>query len=451
MFKRITAIAAIGAVFAVSMGATTASAADPKLKSYGAGAYATALELTLLGQDLAVSTTSAAANSNPQAKADGAALLLAGNPIPGAAPSAAPEGPANNHVCAVDLDLDELTAHAIDLLGLELACVDTAATTDGGFPDARSSTGELVIRITAPGGDVLGALLQPVLEGVESITDPLLEALKPLTDAIEGATQIDVPAILNDVIDAAQDVASRFVLAEISVAPSASVARATDADGVQAVAGANGVTIKILPGLATSLEAIGLDIPAVNTPLATISLGQAKAEVRRDPVTGAPDTDSSSAQLLSIKTDDTLGILQDLTGTVTDVLDALSVDVLNCDQGNPLADIVCIELGHVNDLDHDELVARNLDFGTGTVGREASAATVRVLPILDDVLGGDLLAVRLGTATAAANATPYVAPTVSPTTMPKTGGEGAASMPFALLLLAAAGATGVLVRRTQAA
>ena len=180
-------------------------------------------------------------------------------------------------------------------------------------------------------------------------------------------------------------------------------------------------------------------------------MGKAKAQVVRDPNTGAPDVDSSAAQLVSIKTADTLGILQDLTGTVTSVLDALSVDVLGCNAGNPLADIVCIELGHVNDLDHDELVARNLDFGTGTVGREASAATVRVLPILADSLGGDALALRLGTATAAANATPFVAPTVLPKTMPKTGGEGAATMPFALLLLAAAGGTGVLVRRTRTA
>ena len=221
MFKRITAIAAIGAVLAVSMGATTAGAADPKLKSYGAGAYATALELTLLGQNIAVSTTSAAANSNPQAKADGAALLLAGSPVPGAAPSAAPEGPATNHVCAADIDLDALTAHAIDLLGLQLSCVDTTAAITDGFPDARSASGELVIRVTAPGGDVLGALLQPALEGVQSITDPLLEALKPLTDALDDATQIDVPAILNDVLDAAQADELRFVIAEIAVAPSA--------------------------------------------------------------------------------------------------------------------------------------------------------------------------------------------------------------------------------------
>jgi hypothetical protein len=451
MFKRITAIAAIGAVLAVSMGATTAGAADPKLKSYGAGAYATALELTLLGQDIAVSTTSAAANSNPQAKADGAALLLAGNPVPGAAPSAAPEGPATNHVCAADLDLDELTAHAIDLLGLELSCVDTSANVNGGFPDARSASGELVIRITAPGGDVLGALLQPVLEGVESVTDPLLDALKPLTDALNDATQIDVPAIVNDVVDAAEADELRFVIAEIAVAPSASTAQASDAGGVLALAGANGATIKVLPGFASSLAALGLDIPAVTAPLATVTVGKAKAQVTRDPNTGAPDTDTSAAQLVDIQTADTLGILQDLTGTVTDVLDALSVDVLSCDGSNPLKDILCIELGHVNDLDHDELVARNLDFGTGTVGREASAATVRVLPILADTLGGDAVGIRLGTATAAANATPFVAPTVSPTTMPKTGAESAAAMPFALLLLAAAGGTGLLVRRARTA
>ncbi len=208
----------------------------------------------------------------------------------------------------------------------------------------------------------------------------------------------------------------------------------------------------MLPGIADLLSPLGdlLDIPLLNEPLATIKVGAASAGVTRDPITGAPTLDSK-ASLVSFELNDVLGVLQELTGAVEGVLEALSIDLLNCTPDNPLADILCIELGRVNDLDHDELVARNLDFGEGTVGREASAATVRVLPILDDVLGGDLLALRLGTATAAANATPFVAPQIVTTTMPRTGGEGAAAAPLAMLLLAAAGGTGALVRRSRTA
>lgn len=449
MLKRLTAVAAIGAVLAVQSGATAGAADQPKLTSYGAGAYATALEITLLGQDLAVSTTSAAINSNPQAKADGAALLLAGTPVPGAAPAAAPGGPASNEVCAVELDLDELTANAIDLLGLDLACVETAATITDGFPDARSTSGELVIRITAPAGDVLGPIVQPLLEGIESGTDPLIEGLEALLGPIEDATQIDVADVVEQLLTGLQGDETRFVVAEIAVAPSASVTSATDVGGVLAQAGANGATISVLPGIANALAPLALGIDLLNEPLATIKVGAATAKVVRDPITGAPTLDSSAAQLLDIELNNVLGVLEDLTGAVEGVLDALSVDVLNCEDANPLADILCIELGRVNDLDAEELAARNLDFGPGTVGREASAATVRLLPILADSLGGDALALRLGTATAAANAVPFQTPEVTTTTMPRTGSESATSMSLALLLLAAAGGTGALIRRTR--
>src|SRR5437868_5335981 len=103
MFKRTLAILGITALVALAFApASSASNANGvgSLGPYGAGATAQALQLTLLGKDLAVSTTSAAISSKPEAKADGAALLLAGTPLPGGAPSAAPGGPATNKTCA---------------------------------------------------------------------------------------------------------------------------------------------------------------------------------------------------------------------------------------------------------------------------------------------------------------------------------------------------------------
>ena len=124
MLKRTLAILATGAVGALALAPSAGAIANPKLDPYGAGAYASALEITLLGQDLAVSNTSAAITSTPEAKADGSALLLAGNPIPGATPAAAPGGPATNKSCAVDIDLGELTGGAIYLADADLACVE---------------------------------------------------------------------------------------------------------------------------------------------------------------------------------------------------------------------------------------------------------------------------------------------------------------------------------------
>ena len=184
-----------------------------------------------------------------------------------------------------------------------------------------------------------------------------------------------------------------------------------------------------------------------------MKLGAANAQVVKN-LDGTTQPDASAAQLLSITADDSLGILQGLTGTLTDVLDLLSITQLSC-EGGALADILCIDLGHVNELSHDELVARNLDFGPGTAGIEASAATVRVLPIAAEALGGDLIGLSLASATAAANAvdTPRQAPPLNqpvaptPAPLPKTGAESALPLTLALLAVGTAGA--LLVRRTR--
>ncbi len=447
MLKRTTAVLAAGAIAALAFVPSASALDNPKLDPYGAGAYATALELTLLGQDLAVSTSSAAITSTPEAKADGAALLLAGTPIPGAAPSAAPGGPASNEVCAVDIDLAELTGGAISLAEAGLACVETTATANAAKTEATSASGELIINVLAPGGTALQPLLEPLFDGVEQVTDPLLIALRPITGIVNDLTQIDLEAVLTGLIDDLQD--ETIVLAEIAVAPTASVARATTAEGVLAQAGATGATIRLLPGLAPSLIELGLNLPGLTEPLATVKVGTSSAQVTRDPVTGAADPDASFARILDVQLADTLGILEQLTGVVSSALEGLSTGPLGCNDSNLLADIVCIDLGTVKELSTQDLQERNLYFGEGTVGREASAATVRVLPIAAASLGGDVLAVRLGTSTAAANARPIAAPVQAPTPtkLPKTG--GGVSLPLALGLFAVAGATAAVIRRTR--
>lgn len=439
---------------AISLAVVAPAPAQTPPNTTAAAATATALQITLLGQQLAVSQTQAAVargtDGAQTAASDGAALLLAGTPIPGAAPSAQPGGLASNEVCPVELDLDEATGGALSGLQLEIACLRTSATNDDPFA-ARSESGEVVLRVLAPGGTILEPILEPVLAGLEQVTDPLVEALAPLLGVINDVTQIDVASVLDELVTALGD--DLFVLAEVVVAPTLSEANAT-AENVMAEAGSNAVTINVLPGIASTLDELTnlIDAPdATDGPLLQVKLGAAHSRVVKN-LDGTTQPDASAAQLLSITADDSLGILQGLSTAVTDVLSLLSIGALNCEDG-ALADILCIELGRVNELDQDELTARNMNFGPNTAGIEAAAATVRVLPIAADVLGGDVLGLSLASTTAAANAvdTARVAPPApevpGAAPLPKTGAESALPMTLALLAVGAAGVA--MVRRAR--
>lgn len=448
MLRRTTAVVALAALSALAV-ITPAGAEAPK-GTYGAGGSATALVLTLLGQELAVSDTVAAVGSEPKAAADGAALMIAGSPVPGAAPSAAPGGQATNESCAIDIDLGEESGGALSALDAGVACVNTSAGIDSGAPRAESTTGEVVIDITSPAGTALEPILTPLFDAVPQATEPLFEALEPLLGPIEEATEIEVRNVLDDLIADLQD--ETFVLAQIVVAPSVSQASATAADGVVGRAGANGVTINILPGISATLADLGLGIAPLEAPLLSVKLGQAVAEVVRDPATGAATTDGSAAQLLSITANDQLGILQELTGQLTEGINGLAIDQLGCTDDNPLADVLCIDLGAVRELTEAELTARGLDFGAGTVGIGASAANIQVLPIAAEALGGPAVGLRLAAADAAANLTAPLpaAPDqpAAPTRLPSTGADGL--LPVTLGLFAAAAGGLFLIRRTRA-
>lgn len=438
---------------AISLAAIAPAPAQEQPNTNAAAATATALQITLLGQQLAVSQTQAAVGNNagaPSAAADGAALLLAGTPVPGGAPSAFPGGPPTNEVCPLELDLAEATGGALSGLQLEVACTRTAAS-GGDKLVARSESGEVVLRVLAPGGTILQPILEPVLAGVEQVTDPLVEALMPLLGAIKDATQIDIPNVLDQLTTALGD--ELFVLAEVVVAPAVSQAGATS-EGVIAEAGSNAVTINILPGIASTLDALTnlIDAPdATNGPLLQVKLGAANSRVIKN-LDGTTATDAGAAQLLSITADDSLGILQGLTGQLTDVLDLLALNELNCETG-ALADILCIELGRVNELDQAELTARNMNFGPTTAGIESAAATVRVLPIAASALGGDVLGLSLASTTVAANAVdvdraaPPAPDVPAAAPLPRTGAESALPITLALLAVGAAGVA--MVRRAR--
>ena len=452
MLKRIVAIVATAAAAAVLITPPAEASGPDALGEYGAGSSATALVLSLLGEELAVSATSAAVGSAPQAASDGAAFLLAGTPVPGAASSSTPGGQPANHVCPVEADLDEITSGALSALELDIACADTSATVTDGAPAAVSTTDETRIVITGLGGAVLEPVLGPLFENVDTLSGEVITALDPIFQVVEDTTQVELDAVLTDIIADLDD--TEVVLAEIVVGASVSRDHANDVDGVVAEAGSNAVTVNLFPGLASQLSEIaGLDVSPTSDPLLSVVVGQANASVVRDPKTGAAAPDASAAQLASIHADDELGIIQEITGQVTGAIDGLAATQLSCD-GGALADIVCIDLGSVHELTPEELADRYPDFGEGVVGREASAASVAVLPILSEALGIEgpgVLALSLAHAEAAAYAVPAAAPPTpaaeQPQPLPRTGGSANTLLALGLFAAAAVGITAI--RRTR--
>ena len=471
MLKRTVAILATAAAAAVLITPPAQAVGPDQLDGYAAGSSATSLVIHLVDQDVALSATTAAVSSEgpdegtpgPMAASDGAALLVAGTPVPSGAPSQTPGGAKENSVEVVNADLGDLTSGAADGFGVNVARVNTTADVPGGAPAASSESAEAVVTINGLSGDVLDPVLTPL---TDALTSALTQATDPVVDAVCGllADQlcdqngiVDLQGAVNELL---ADIGSiddeGFTVAQISVGPSVSRASANDTDGVVAQAASTGVFVELFPGLASAIEEVTGLIPNAgeDDALLTVRLSNATAGVVRHPVTGEAAPDASAAQLLSVNLDDSLGILSEALETnVPDLLNTLTEAgaALSCD-GGALADIVCVDLGAVNELDADELAARGYDFGEGTVGREATAAGVAVLPILGEALGGEaLLGVDLAQASAAANAIPAAPPAVprseEPQPLPRTGGD--ANVPLALGLFAAAAVGLAVIRRTR--
>jgi hypothetical protein len=474
MYKRTAAILASASVIALLVSPPARAAGPDKLQGYAAGSSATGLVINLVDQSIAISATTAAVSSEgpddatdgPTAAADGAALLVAGTPVPSGAPSQTPGGEAENSVEVANLDLGDATSGAADGLALTVAKVSTAATVTDGAPAATSEADQAVVNLTGLSGTVLSPLVGPLTDALATALSDAEEALlcgdggaltniPGLCDTVNDVVEID--ALVDEIIANIGDLDDGLVtVAQVRVAPSLSTAGANADDGVMASAGTTGVFIELFPGLPAAIdEIVGEQVlPDVDVPpsLATLALGNAQAEVVRDPVTGAPAPDASAAQLLGVDVTDSLGLLSDLLEEdVPALLGSLAEAgaALSCADG-ALADLICIDLGTVNELDADELAARGYDFGQGTVGREATAAGIEVLGVLTDVVGGPVLSVQLAQASAAANAIP-AAPAAPPVEneepLPRTGGD--VNVVLALGLFAAAAAGLAAVRRTR--
>lgn len=463
MLRRTLAILATTGAVAIAAIAP-ADAEAPQLESYVAGAAGTALELSLLGQSLAFSTTSAGVSDpqdgEPMATANAAGALILGQSIPGAALSNAPEGPATAEQCPGSLDTGALSAEQLQLLKVTIACATSESSVEGGEPSAVGRAGEVTLTLQLPSGEVLDMLLDQILT-------PLAQGLATLNEALRGPWEmflgalptpvqlINVPGVVDVLVNALND--RDFVLAQISIAPSVSRAGADDTTGVVAESGTSGVVISLLPGLAAALDGIvGLDgTPDAFSPLLEVELGNALARIALDPVTGEPTPDASAAQILDLEVaPNTIGLLELIAGQALPQINDFALDQLGCNESNPLASVLCFDAGLVRDLTPEELTARGYNFGEGTVGREATAARLELLGIAGDFLAGSVLGLQFASADAAANAVPLQAappapeaPASAPPALPRTGSDSTLPLTLAMLAVGAAGA--MLLRRTR--
>ena len=449
MLKRTVAILASAAVV-IPLFAGPASAQEAEIDSYGAGATATALYLTLGDQELTFSTTAAAVGSEPEAAADGQAAVTPLFSTPGA-----PVESTGDLVTGTDCVLDEQLPAPIDLAGLELACVRTSAEVDGGSPAGAATSDEIVLDIISAElvGEVTDAVLRPLLTELLAGLAPLLAQLEAIVPDLTPSLDQLISLVLNDLSDGGN-------LASLEVAPTAS--RATD---VEAIAEAQGIVVGLLPGL----------IPGIGN-LATVTVGDSFASAAYDPETDEVVLDGEAAFLdvdltgleLILNTlienvgtaltsqfpppldevvegllDQALALLTNLDDDVEELVN-VTVDQLACPD-SPLAALLCFEAGGVRELDGAGLEARGFTFGEGTRGIEAE---VLGLSVLDETV-----ALGIGQTSAGANgvlATPAAPPTDGPQQpLPRTG--GGPSLPLALGLFGAAVGGLAIVRRTRTA
>jgi LPXTG-motif cell wall-anchored protein len=454
MKNRIAATLGLTAL-ALGLVAVPASADLTALESYGAGSTASALNITLLGQDATFSVTGAEVDSAPQAQADGFSVVSPAFTSDGA-PSQQPGGAESGEDCALEFDPEEVFGTpSASVVTIDVACVRTEASADGGL-FAGATSDEIVIEVSLAmlEEDQLDPILDPISDGIGQIIDGLQPILGPIDDS---DLNTELSALLLSIRDALLD--GETVL-RVTVAPTTSTAAAGE-DSVEGSAFSEGAVIEVFP-----------DLPGGT--LATVTVGTSGASVARTS-DGSATTDAEAA-VVTVEGSPQLGAVSDALQQISEGLGELSAASLPCNaDDNPLFDLVCLELGTTAELTQDELEALNLDFGEGTVGIRASAARVQVLSALQEQLEGPGVGISLADTAAAANViaaepappvteppvteapvvteppTPPVDPPADPeterTTLPQTGASVPVGFAAALAGLAALGL--IVVRRSS--
>ena len=398
MKHRIAAAVGLTAIVA-GLATVPANAALTELESWGAGGTASALQVTLLGQDATFSLTGAEVDSAPQAAADGYSIVspaFTSDP----APAKQPGGDKLVDTCAQEIDPAEVFGHeAAGVVDIDIACV-TSEAKSGDSLSSSATTDEVVIEITT--APAAAAELEPVLEPIEDGIDQILTGLEPVIGPIDQGLQDNLDVALQDLIDDLIDnLTGGATVFRLTLGPSSSGASADDT-AITGTAGANGAVIELFPDLNP------------DGPLLTVTVGASSATVTRDAATGKPTAEAEAA-VVTLDASPQLGQIGEVLDQIEAGLGELSAATLPCNAENPLFDLVCVEIGQTEELSPEQLKALGLDFGEGTVGIRAGAARIQVLPVLEEQLGGPGVAISLADAAAAANA---VAATPTATTEP---------------------------------
>ncbi len=417
MIRRTIAIGATAA--AISIAAVlpaTAETSPGGLLSYAASSRATALDLTVFGQQLTVANTMAKIDSTAKAIADGKALLTPGFESAGA-PSASDGTTSASDCTGIDLP------SPINLVSLDVVCVDTSAVLSGGNPISSAVSREVVIELAA--GDIIATTpLGDVVGQVQDGLAGLFDALVPITQPIEEATQIELDNIVDGLLS---EVQAGDLLARITVAPASSTG--AFGTGVAANAVSNGVIVELLPNLPGGA-------------LAVATVGSSTAGVVRDIQTGAATVTGSAATLNVTYPNGLLGGLGVLTDALGSAINVTS-EQLACGGSNPLSAVICFTLGSSRDLDAAQAKALGFDYGPNTVGRESSVLGLTLLAAAPE--GGIVL--NIGHAVAASGSELPGLSRDGDVPLPRTGGQTGLPLTMALLAIGAAGTA--LLRRTH--
>lgn len=416
MMRRTIAIGATAAAISIAAILPAGAQTSPGgLLSYAAGSRATAIDLKVFGQQLTVADTMAGIDSTAKAVANGKALLTPGFESAGA--PAASDGVTSGSDCT-PIHLPS----PINLLSLDVVCVETSAVLSGGNPISSAVSKQIVIELRA--GDIIATTpLAEVVGQVQAGLGGLFEQLVPLTQPIEEATQIQLTDIVDGLLS---EVQAGDLLARITVAPTSSTG--AFGTGVAANALSNGVVVELLPNLPGGA-------------LAVATVGTSTAGVVRDINTGAATVTGNAAVLNVTYPNGLLGGLGVLTDALGSAINITS-EQLACGEGNPLSQVICFTLGTSRDLDAAQAKALGFDYGPNTVGRESSVLGLTLLAAAPE--GGIVL--NVGHAVAASGSALPGLPRQGGD-LPRTGTDTAWPLTLGLLAVGAAGAT--LLRRTR--
>jgi hypothetical protein len=382
----------------------SAGAQEPAPLTHRSAANATALELSLLGENVTVGLTDTQSDSSVRALAHAVGALVPGLGLVGeetAEANADGQTDGDDQPTCGPLDLPEIPG-----LHLSVACGTSLAAITGGNPSTVTSASVATISVSATELLTDTPLAQlPVQETI----DQVIGGLAPVF-AVVDELGLDAESLVSELL---AGITQGGNLVTISLGPSAS-STLTDSTLAAGGARAQGAVIEVI-----DRSLLGLP------PVLTIEVGASGARVQADRATGVatPIVDPALVRV-TVAPD-----IATLLGLPTNVIEVAPDTDLCLPLPAPLESCVTVAGG------------RTLDTADGGKRAESEGVGLRLLTGLPE--GGIVLNLAASAAEAAAVAPVAVvpaAPAPAPPALARTGGE--TSLPLALGL-AAAGIAGL--------